>query len=231
MSQLGIYGVIVNNRLLFFSPLYILLFIFILSSCSKEDPKVEHTNLYFRDASVAYQNGDLDKAIEYYKLFISSNNDEDEALLQYVFLQLARMYFSKGYYDEAINYAQKVRISDLFFKANLFKEETIINHSMKGLLTDEETNKINSFGYSLKNNALTIIGSCYLRKGDYEKAIKNFADIEPKSEGYYYLALAYGLKRDLINERNYYKLNLEKGSIGLIETKEWLENNSKVKVP
>jgi tetratricopeptide (TPR) repeat protein len=217
------------DKRILFSPIYILLFIFILSGCSKDNPKLEHTNLYFHNANVSFQNGDFDKAIEYYKLFISSNNDEDEALLQYVFLQLARIYFSKGYYDEAINYAQKVRNSDLFFKANLFQEETLFNHSMKGLLIDEKTNKINSFGYSLKNNALTIIGSCYLNKGDYRNAIKSFNDIASEAEGYYYLALTYGLKRDLINERNYYKLNLEKGSIGLIETKEWLENNSKSK--
>jgi tetratricopeptide (TPR) repeat protein len=146
-------------------------------------------------------------------------------------LQLARISLSKGLYDDAIKYAQKVRNSDLFFKANLFKEETIFNHSMKGLLTDEESNKINSFGYSLKNNALTILGLCYLKKGDFDNAIKNFKYIEPESEGYYYLALAYGLKRNLINEHNYYELNLEKGSVGLIETKEWLTNNSKVKVP
>ena len=213
------------DKRILFSPIYILLFIFILNGCSKDNPKIEHTKLFFYDASIAYQNGDFDKAVKYYKLFISSNNDEDEALQQYVYLQLARIYFSKGYYDEAIDYSQKVRNSDLFFKANLFKEETIFNHSMKGLLTDNETNKINSFGYSLKNNALTIVGSCYLNKGDYGNAIKNFNDIAPESEGYYYLALAYGLKRDLINERNYYKLNLEKGSIGLIETKEWLTNH------
>ena len=219
-----------NNRLLF-SPIYILLFVFIISGCSKDDQKIRPTNLYFQEASVAYQNGDFDKAVKYYKLYLSSNHTGDEALLQYVNLQLAKISFSKGNYDEAINYAQKVRKSDLFFKANLFKEETIFNHSMKGLLTDEETNKINSFGYSLKNNALTVIGSCYLRKGDYENAIKNFKNIDPESEGYYYLALAYGLKQDLINQHNYYKLNLEKGSTGLIETKEWLGNNSKVKVP
>jgi tetratricopeptide (TPR) repeat protein len=215
------------NKRLLCPPIYILLFIFFLNGCGKDNPKIEHTKLFFYDASIAYQIGDFDKAVKYYKLFINSNNDEDEALQQYVYLQLARMYFSKGYYNEAINYAQKVRNSDLFFIANLFKEETIINHSMKGLLTDEETNKINSFGYSLKNNALTILGLCYLRKGDFDNAIKNFKDIDPESEGYYYLALAYALKRDLINERNYYKLNLEKGSIGLIETKEWLTNNSK----
>jgi len=209
--------------------IYVFLFIFILSGCSKHDPKKEPTNLYFHDASVSYQNGDFDNAVKYYKLFISSNNDVDEALKQYVYVQLARIYFSKGYYNEAIDYSQKVKNSDLFFKANLFKEETIFNHSMKGLLTDEETNKINSFGYSLKNNALTIIGSCYLRKNDYENAIKNFKDIDPASDSYYYLALAYGLKRDLINERKYYEINLEKGSIGINETKEWLEKNSKAK--
>jgi hypothetical protein len=79
----------------------------------------------------------------------------------------------------------------------------------------------------LKNNALTIIGSCYLRKNDHENAIKNFKDIEPETEGYYYLALAYGLKGDIKNEHSYYEINLEKGTIGLIETKEWLESNSK----
>jgi tetratricopeptide (TPR) repeat protein len=216
------------NRLLF-TPMYILLFVFIISGCSKDDQKIEPTNIYFHEASVAYQNGDYDKAVKYYKLFLSSNNNEDEALLQYVNLQLAKIYFSKGNYDEAIIYASKVRNSDLFFRVYWQKEETIFNHSFKGLLIDKKTNKINSFGYLLKNNALTIIGSCYLRKGDYETAIKNFKDIEPEAEGYYYLALTYGLKRDLINERNYYKLNLEKGSMGLIETREWMESNSKSK--
>src|ERR1035437_4665052 len=175
------------NKRLLYPPIYILLFIFILSSCNKENPKLEHTNLYFHDASVSYQNGDYDKAVKYYKLFLSSNNNEDEALLQYVNLQLAKIYFSKGNYDEAMIYANKVRNSDLFFRVYWQKEETIFNHSFKGLLIDKKTNKINSFGYSLKNNALTIIGSCYLRIGDYENAIKNFKDIEPESEGYYYL--------------------------------------------
>jgi tetratricopeptide (TPR) repeat protein len=214
------------NRLLF-SPIYILLFVFVISGCSKDDPKIEHTNIYFHEASVAYQNGDFDKAVKYYKLFLGSNNNEDEALLQYVNLQLAKISFSKGNYDEALNYADKVKNSDLFFRTYWQKDETIFNHSMKGLLIDKKTNKINSFGYSLKNNALTIIGSCYLRKNDYEDAIKNFKDIDPASDGYYYLALAYGLKGDIKNERNYYELNLEKGTMGLIETKEWLENNSK----
>jgi tetratricopeptide (TPR) repeat protein len=217
------------NKRLLYPPIYILLFIFILSSCNKENPKLEHTNLYFHEASVAYQNGDYDKAVKYYKLFLSSNNNEDEALLQYVNLQLAKIFFSKGNYDEAIIYASKVRNSDLFFRVYWQKEETIFNHSFKGLLIDKKTNKINSFGYLLKNNALTIIGSCYLRISDYENAIKNFKDIEPESEGYYYLALAYGSKGDLMNEGNYYKINLEKGSIGLIETREWMESNSKSK--
>src|ERR1035437_9162527 len=219
-----------NNRLLF-SPIYILLFVFIINGCSKDDPQKEHTNIYFHEASIAYQNGDFDKAVKYYKLFLGSNNNEDEALMQYVNLQLAKISFSKGNYDEALNYAGKVKNSDLFFRTYWQKDETIFNHSMKGLLIDKKTNKINSFGYSLKNNALTILGLCYLRKGDYENAIKNFKDIEPEAEGYYYLALTYGLKRDLINERNYYKLNLEKGSIGLIETKERLTNNSKINTP
>jgi tetratricopeptide (TPR) repeat protein len=217
------------NKQLLCSPIYILFFIFILSGCDKDNPKIEHEKLFFHEACIAYQNGDFDKAIKYYKLFISSSNQEDEPLLEFVNLQLARISFSKGYFDEAFIYAQKVRNSDLFFKANLFKEETIFNHSFKGLLIDKKTNKINSFGYSLKNNALTIIGSCYLRKGDYENAIKNFKDIEPESEGYYYLALAYGLKQDLINERYYYELNLEKGTMGPFETKEWMESNSKSK--
>ena len=216
------------NKLLFFPPIYII-FIFILSSCSKDDPKKEHINLYFHDASIAYQNGDFDNAVKYYKLFLDSNSIEDEALLEYVNLQLARISFSKGNYNESLVYAQKVRNSNLFFKAYWQKEETFFDHSTKGLLTDKETNIINSFGYSLKNNALTIIGSCYLRKGEFETAIKNFKDIEPESEGYYYLALVCGVKKDLINERNYYELNLEKGSMGLIETKEWLTRNSIVK--
>ena len=147
--------------------------------------------------------------------------------MQYVNLQLAKISFSKGNYDVAMMYANKVRNSDLFFRAYWQKEETFIDHTFKGILTDKETDKINSFGYSLKNNAITIIGSCYLRKGDYENAIKNFKDIEPGSEGYYYLALAYGLNGDIKNEHDYYELNLEKGSIGMIETKEWLQNNSK----
>ena len=214
------------NRLLY-SSIYILLFVFIINGCSKDDQKIGPTNIDFQEASVAYQNGDFDKAVKYYKLYLSSNYTGDEALLQYVNLQLAKIYFSKGNYDEAVMYANKVRNSDLFFRAYWQKEETFIDHTFKGLLTDKETDKINSFGYSLKNNALTIIGSCYLRKNDYENAIKNFKDIDPPSDGYYYLALAYGLKGDIKNERSYYEINLEKGSIGLIETKEWLENNSK----
>ena len=213
------------KQLLLF-PIYIPFFLFVFVGCGKDDSPIEHTNMYFYEASIAYQIGDIDKAIKYYKLFISSSTDSDEALLEYVNLQLARISFSKANYDDAIIYAQKVRNSDLFFKAYWLKEETFYDHSMKGLLTEKETNKINSFGYSLKNNALTIIGSCYLKIGDYDKAIKNFKDIEPESEGYYYLALSCGLKGDLINARNYYKLNLEKGSVGLIETKEWLTQNS-----
>lgn len=214
------------NRLLY-SSIYILLLILIINGCSKDDQKIGPTNIYFQEASVAYQNGDFDKAVKYYKLYLSSNHTGDEALLQYVNLQLAKIYFSKGNYDEAMIYANKVRNSDLFFRAYWQKEETFIDHTFKGLLTNKETDKINSFGYSLKNNALTIIGSCYLRKNDHENAIKNFKDIEPETEGYYYLALAYGLKGDIKNEHSYYEINLEKGTIGLIETKEWLESNSK----
>jgi tetratricopeptide (TPR) repeat protein len=219
-----------NNQFLF-KLIYALLCLFIFTGCSKDDPKKEQINIYLHDASIAYQNGDFDKAIKYYKLFLDSNNNEDEALLEFVNLQLARISFSKGDYDEAMNYADKVKNSDLFFKANLFKEETIFNHSMKGLITDEETDKINSFGYSLKNNALTILGYCYLKKGDYENAIRYFKDIEPESEGFYYLALACGSKGDLMNERNYYKLNSETGSAGLIETKEWLSGHSNITTP
>jgi tetratricopeptide (TPR) repeat protein len=219
-----------NNKLLF-APIYAILFVFIISGCSKDDPKIEHTNIYFHEASVAYQIGDFDKASKYYKLFISNNNNQDESLLEIAYLQLARISFSKGYYDDAIVFAQKVKDSELSFIAYWLKEETFYDHSMKGLLTDKETNKINSFGYSLKNNALSIIGSCYLRKGDYDNAIKNFKDIEPESEGYFYLALAYGLKGDIKNEHNYYEINLEKGTIGLIETKECLANNSKINTP
>ena len=208
-------------------PVFLLLILFVFVGCGKDDSPIEHTNIYFHEASVAYQIGDFDKAVQYYKLFINSNNNEDEALLQYVNLQLARISLSKGLHDDAIIYAQKVSNSDLFFKAYWLKEETFFDHTMKGLLTDKETDKINSFSYSLKNNAVTIIGVCHLRKGDYEKAINNFKAIQPESEGYYYLALAFGLKQDSLNEHKYYKLNLEKGSIGLIETKEWFANNSK----
>jgi tetratricopeptide (TPR) repeat protein len=213
-----------NNRLLY-SPIYVLLFIFIINGCSKDEQKIGPTNIYFQEASVAYQNGDFDKAVTYYKLYLTSNHTGDEALLQYVNLQLAKISFSKGCYDEAMIYAGRVRNSELFFRAYWQKEETFIDHTFKGLLTDKETDKINSFGYSLKNNALTIIGSCYLRKGEYENAIINFKDIDPASDGYYYLALAYGLKGDIKNERNYYELNLENGSVGMIETKEWLTNH------
>ena len=215
-----------NNRLLFFL-LYNLLIVFIIAGCGKDDPNMGNTNVYFHEASIAYQNGDYDKAVKYYKLFLGSNKSEDEALLQYANLQLAKISYSKGNYDEAIIFANNVRNSELFFKAYWLKEETFFDHTMKGLLTDKETNKINSFNYSLKNNALTIIGSCYLRKSDYENAINNFKHIDPASEGYYYLALAYGLKGDKFNERDYYETNLAKGTMGLIETKEWLENNSK----
>ena len=62
-----------SNRLLY-SPIYLLLFIFILSGCSKERSEIENTNLYFNEASVAYQNGDFDKAVIYYKLYLSSNH-------------------------------------------------------------------------------------------------------------------------------------------------------------
>jgi hypothetical protein len=207
--------------------IFVLLFLFIFIGCGKDESKKERVNIYFYEASVAYQNGDFDTAIKYYSLFIDSKSNEDEALIQYVNLQLARISFSKGNYDNSIKYAQKVRYSDLFFRAYWQKEETFIDHTFKGLLTDKETNNINSFGYSLKNNAVTIIGSCFLRKGEYKKAIYNFNDIQPESDSYYYLALAYGLMRDPLNERKYYVMNLEKGSIGLIETKEWLANNSK----
>jgi hypothetical protein len=79
----------------------------------------------------------------------------------------------------------------------------------------------------LINNSKTIIGLCYLKKGNCNDAIKYFDDILPESEGYFYLALAYGLKGDFFNEKNYYKLNSEKGRIYLSETKEWLKNNTK----
>ena len=53
---------------------------------------------------------------------------------------------------------------------------------MKGMFRSKETDKTNSFGYSLKNNALTIIGSCYLKEGEYENGIKTFKDIPPEKE-------------------------------------------------
>ena len=210
---------------LFPVPVCLLLFLLVFVGCGKDNSPVEYTNIYFHDASAAYQIGDFDNAFKYYQLFISTNKKEDESLVEFVNLQLARISYFRGYYDQAIIHAKKVKNSDLYYKSYWLREETFIDHTFKGLLTDNETDKINSFGYSLKNNALTILGSCYLKKGDYENAIRYFKDIEPESEGYYYLALAYGSKGDLMNERNYYKLNSETGSAGLIETKEWLTNN------
>ena len=54
------------DKRILFSPIYILLFIFILNGCSKDNPKIEHTKLFFYDASIAYQNGDYDKAVKYF---------------------------------------------------------------------------------------------------------------------------------------------------------------------
>jgi lipoprotein NlpI len=200
--------------------------ILILSGCSNDERKSENINLYFQEASTAYQNGDFDKAVYYYKEFLSSDTSKSEASIQYTNLQLARIAYSKNSYNEAINYAQKVNNSELFVRSNWQKEETFFDHTMKGMFTNKETDKINSFGYSLKNNALTIIGTCYLKKRDFENAIKSFKYINPDSEGYFYLALSYGLKGDLENERRFYKLNSKNGNIGLIETKEWLNNSS-----
>ena len=90
-----------KNRLLF--PLIYGLLVFLtLSGCSNDEPGKEHINLYFHDAGIAYQNGDYDKAVKYYKLFLASNSNEDEALLEFVNLQLARISFSKGNYDESL---------------------------------------------------------------------------------------------------------------------------------
>ena|ERR1035437_3366211 len=216
-----------EKQFLFFSVLSIILFSFVFSNCSKDKSNIKIKKGYFHEASVANENGDFDKAIEYYKLCLNSDKDENDALLQYVSLQLARIYFSRGDYDDAMNYARKVKNSDLFFKTYFLKDSIIFEPTTKGLSSDEEITDINSFGYYLKNNAKTIIGFCYLKKDDYKNAIKYFAEIEPGSEGYYYLALSYGLKGDLENERNYYELNSKMGSVGQINTKEWLENNSK----
>jgi tetratricopeptide (TPR) repeat protein len=203
--------------------------ILLISGCSNEDQRPVNVSENFREAGIAYQNGDFDKAVNYYKQFLSSDSDANDALLQYANLQLARISYSKGYFNEAINYARRVRNSELFYRAFWQKEETYFIHSMKGLLTDKETDKINSFGYSLRNNALTIIGLSYLKTGDFENAILNFKEIEPKADGYYYLAISYGLKGDLMNEGKYYKLNLKDGDTGLIETREWINNNSSTK--
>jgi tetratricopeptide (TPR) repeat protein len=211
---------------LFFTILQIFLFSIIFSNCGKDKSNIKITKGYFHEASVANQNGDFDKAIEYYKQYLISDKDESDALLQYVSLQLARIYFSKGNYDNATNYARRVTDRGLFLNAYFLKDSTIFEPTMKGLSSYEEITDIKSFGYYLKNNANTIIGNCYLKKGDFKNAIKYFEEIEPESEGYYYLALTYGLKGDKVNERNYYELNSKSGSVGLIDTKEWLDNSN-----
>ncbi|MDR3665339.1 MAG: tetratricopeptide repeat protein [Ignavibacteriaceae bacterium] len=209
----------------------IILYIFFITlyfvGCGSDDQKPIHSNPYFREAGVAYQNGDFDKAFTEYKLFLNSDDKENESLIPYADLQLARISFSRGNYKEAITYAQNVKSSDLFYKAYWQKEETLFDHTMKGMFTKKETDKTNSFGYSLKNNALTIIGSSYLKKGEYDNAIRNFKEINPESESLYYLALSYGLKGDITKARMYYQLNSEKGSVGVLESKQWLVGNPK----
>ena len=186
---------------------------------------MKREKIYFTDANSTFDNGELEKSIEYYKKFVNEINDEDEEVNQYAYLQLSKIFFSKGNYDLAKFYAEKIIGSGLFMKIYLLKEERTVDYDPRGSTSDSEVKVIASYEYSLKNKAKTIIGLCYLKKGDYDNAIENFEDIKPKIESYYYLGLTYGLQGNVAKQRDYYEKNLEKGTIGLIETKEWLNKN------
>lgn len=217
-----------KKRKIFTYFIFVIPFInFILSGCSKDEERIKREQVYFYDGCVANENGEFDEAIESYKLFINSINDEDEAIVQYVFLQLARIYFSKENYDMAIAFADKVKDSDLSIESYLLEEDTYVDYDPRGSSTETEVSEITSFGYSFKSKSKTIKGLSYLKKLDYDKAIESFEEIKPKSASYFYLALAYGLKGDTEEQRNFFKKNLEKGSVGLIKTKEWLRYNTK----
>lgn len=210
---------------------YLIFFIslmnFFIIGCGKDEERINREQVYFYDGNVANENGEFDKAIESYKLFINSINDEDEAIIQYVFFQLARIYFSKENFDSAIAFANKVKDSDLSIESYLLEEDTYVDYGPRGSSTETEVSEITSFVYSLKSKAKTIKGLSYLKKLDYDKAIESFEEIKPKSASYFYLALSYGLKGDIEEQRSYFEKNLEKGTVGLIKTSEWLRKNPK----
>lgn len=196
----------------------------ILIGCSKDVDIISDANFY--DANAAYENGQLDEAIESYVLFINEIDDDDEPLVQYVYLQLAKIYYSKQLYKQAIYYAENVHIKRLYFETYIIKS----THEMdKYYARDKKMNieltDIDVYGYSLKDRAKTIIGLSYLNLGSAEEAIESFEDIRRKEDSYYYLAIAYGLLGDKDKEKKYYQKNMKKGNIGLVKTKKWLTLN------
>jgi len=68
--------------------------------CGDDVDIISDNNFY--DANAAYKNGQLDEAIESYVLFLNEIDDDDQPLVQYVHLQLAKIYYSKQIYKQAI---------------------------------------------------------------------------------------------------------------------------------
>lgn len=197
----------------------------LLIGCGRDREQIKKEQSYFYDANTAFDNGDFEKSTNLYKSFLKEVNNEDEPAVQFAYLQLARIYYSKDNFGIAKTYAEKVKDTDLFMELYLLEEETYVDYGPRGSSTEKEVKEIGGYGYSLKGKAKTILGLCYLKIADYKNAIENFEDIRPKAESYYYLGIAYGLKGDLEEQRNYFEKNIEKGTVGLIETTEWLNNN------
>ena len=197
---------------------------FLFVGCTNDERQIKREQSLFYDSNSEFDSGDFDGAINSYTKFINEVNDKDNTSVQFAYLQLAKIFFSKGNYDLAISNAEKVEDSDLFIELYLLEEEASVDYGPRGSSTEQEVNEISSYWYSLKDKAKTIIGMCYLIKSDYESAIENFKEIKTDEERYYYLGLAYGLKGDIDKQRKYFEKNIKRGSFKLIETTEWLNN-------
>lgn len=204
---------------------YYLLIIFMFFGCGEDEEQLKKEHIYFYDANTSFDNGDYEKAINSYKAFIKIVDNEKNATVQLAYLQLARIFFSRQNYELAKSYADKVSRSNLYLETYLLEEETVTYYDDRGSSRETEINAVGGYYYSLKGKAKTIIGLCHLENGDYDSAIDNFEDIKPKIDSYYFLGLTYGLKGNIDMQSKYFKKNLEKGSYGLIETTEWLNNN------
>jgi len=200
------------------------LIIFSLIGCNNEEQKLHKNVEYYFDASNDESIGDYDNAIiNYKKLLETLKNNKEDKICQITYLNLAKIHFSKGKYDVAIHYAKKIDDEKIEIEHKYFQiDESIEQEGNRSALIKEE-NVLSSEWYSLLGSAKKILGLSYQNKGDFETAIKYFENIYPQSQSYYYLAKIYQLKNDLITASKYFKKNKEKGSIGLIETEEFLK--------